>query len=93
MNDPSKWSTLKPYITDVIGSFANDPRILAWDIWNEPVNEPNRTNPIVKLAFEWALSVNPIQPLTSPIWTNYDNKWNEIEQIQINNSDVISFHK
>lgn len=29
---------LKDYVQGVVGAFANDPRVLAWDMWNEPDN-------------------------------------------------------
>ena len=29
---------MESYVKGVVGAFANDPRILAWDVWNEPDN-------------------------------------------------------
>jgi Ni/Co efflux regulator RcnB len=40
LEDPAQYPRLKAYVQDVIGAFANDDRILAWDLWNEPDN-PN----------------------------------------------------
>ncbi len=37
--DRSQWKGLEDYVRDVIGSFRNDKRILAWDIVNEPDND------------------------------------------------------
>ncbi len=36
--DPTQYPRLESYTKGVIGAFANDPRILAWDLWNEPDN-------------------------------------------------------
>ena len=36
--DPAEYPRLEAYVTGVIGAFANDPRVLAWDLWNEPDN-------------------------------------------------------
>src|ERR1700729_2942815 len=36
--DPAYESQLKAYVQGVVGAFANDNRILGWDIWNEPDN-------------------------------------------------------
>src|SRR5579863_7042562 len=36
--DPSQYPHLKAYVKGVVGAFANDPRVLMWDIWNEPNN-------------------------------------------------------
>ena len=37
--DPTQYPRLKAYVQGVVGAFANDPRILAWDVWNEPDND------------------------------------------------------
>lgn len=99
---------LQGYVVGVVGAFANDPRILAWDIWNEPDNpgggnydakEPSDkvalVDRVLPLAFEWARSVNPTQPLTSGIWTgdwSSPQTLSKTARIQIEESDIISFH-
>jgi hypothetical protein len=108
MTDPSQYPRLEQYVKGVVGAFAKDERIIAWDIWNEPNNtntssygakEPKNKLNLVGLllpkAFEWARSVDPVQPLTSGVW---DGDWaptceiTTIQKIQFENSDVISFH-
>jgi endo-1,4-beta-mannosidase len=42
LQDPAQYPRLKEYVQGVIGAFANDPRILAWDLWNEPNNNNER---------------------------------------------------
>src|SRR5579863_1346729 len=32
--DPAQYPRLKIYVQGVIGAFAQDPRVLAWDVWN-----------------------------------------------------------
>ena len=39
LDDEAEYPRLKTYVQGVMGAFANDPRILAWDLWNEPDNE------------------------------------------------------
>jgi len=34
--DPSQYPRLKAYVQGVVGAFAKDDRVLAWDVWNEP---------------------------------------------------------
>lgn len=81
MNDRSQDARLEAYVKGVVGHFANDKRILAWDLWNEPDNEgggnyaatePHGKDATVAMllpkVFEWARSVSPVQPLTSGIW-------------------------
>ncbi len=97
---------LEAYVKGVVGHFANDPRILGWDVWNEPNNkggdvvadEPAkvaRVNELLPKVFGWARSVHPTQPLTSGVWVgNWTDPAQESEttKIQLRESDVISFH-
>jgi hypothetical protein len=113
LKDESQWPQLELYVKDVVKSFANDSRILAWDVWNEPDNTNgssySRWEPMNKVAqvekllpklFDWAKSQNPSQPLTSGVWLAWKGSWHKdsshtytkIEKIQIENSDIISFH-
>ena len=89
-NDSTKWNMLERYVKDILSSFKYDPRILCWDLYNEPGNSNyNLTSlPLLKKIFEWAWSIRPTQPLTVGIW--YDNK--ELNDFQLNNSDIITFH-
>ncbi|HEY6392496.1 MAG TPA: cellulase family glycosylhydrolase [Bryobacteraceae bacterium] len=108
LKDPTQSSRLEAYVRGVVGAFANDKRILAWDIWNEPDNmnsgsyaklEPSDKVSLVLAmlpqAFEWARSSHPSQPLTSGVWhgdwSNPD-KLKPMEKVQLEMSDVISFH-
>jgi hypothetical protein len=106
--DPAQYPRLEAYVEGVIGVFAADPRILAWDLWNEPDNlnipsyqvldPPNKQALVEELlprVFAWARSANPTQPLTSGLW---QGDWSSlktltpIQRIQVENSDVLSFH-
>jgi hypothetical protein len=108
LTDPAQYPLLKAYVQGVVGAFANDSRILGWDLWNEPDNtnegsyeakEPkNKKDLIVALlpqVFEWARSANPTQPLTSGVWEgdwSSPHKLGAMERVQLEQSDVISFH-
>jgi hypothetical protein len=106
--DPSQYPRLEAYVKGVVGAFAKDKRILAWDIWNEPDNvntgsysqfePPNKVALVLALlpkAFEWAREAGATQPLTSGLW---DGDWsspetlNAMSKIQVAESDVVSFH-
>ena len=54
-----------------------------------------RVTALLPQAFEWAREANPTQPLTSGVW-DIDTKKNEapdeIQRIQLRESDVITFH-
>jgi hypothetical protein len=108
LEDPAQYPRLKAYVQGVIGAFANDRRILAWDLWNEPGNlntdsygslEPkNKMELVGRLlpqVFAWARAAAPSQPLTSGVWYgnwSADNKLNAIQRTQLDDSDIISFH-
>jgi len=107
LTDTSQEARLKEYVEGVVGAFAKDPRILAWDVWNEPSNtnggsyarlEPKdkqaRVLELLPKVFEWARSAHPTQPLTSGVW---EGEWSldkadPITKVQLEQSDVISFH-
>jgi hypothetical protein len=95
-------------VKGIVGTFANDSRVLAWDMWNEPDNgndssyakdDPKNKNVIIlgllPQVFAWARSAHPSQPLTSGVW---HGDWSSLAamppmgRVQIEQSDVISFH-
>jgi len=106
--DPNQYPRLKAYVQGVVGVFAKDDRILAWDVWNEPGSEnlgiypkeprDKRTHVLALLpqVFEWARDVKPTQPLTSSVCCVDQapdaSKLGELEQIQLRESDVVTFH-
>ena len=50
--------------------------------------------PLLQQVFHWARESNPSQPLTSAPWRNpgKDGALHPIEQLQVEQSDVVSFH-
>jgi Cellulase (glycosyl hydrolase family 5) len=108
LQDSAHYPELKSYVVGVVGAFANDSRVLAWDLWNEPDNtnggsygskEPqNKPELVLRLlpqVFEWARSVNPSQPLTSGLWHgdwSTTDRLSPMERVQLEQSDIISFH-
>lgn len=88
--DTVSWKQLGEYEKDILASFKNDPRVLMWDLYNEPGNSNynETTLPLLKKVFAWAWEVRPQQPITCGIW--YDNK--NLNNFQLASSDVITFH-
>jgi GH35 family endo-1,4-beta-xylanase len=89
LTDPDQYPRLAAYVKGVVGAFARDKRILAWDVWNEPDNlntlsygplEPaNKIELVLALlpkAFQWARAARPTQPLTSAVW---NGRWSTSE--------------
>lgn len=104
--DPAQYPRLEQYVEGVVGAFANDNRILGWDIWNEPDNgngssyqeAPNKKDLVYALlpkAFAWARSAHPQQPLTSGIWhedPSHPELLSPMAKQQLALSDIVSFH-
>lgn len=108
IKDTTQYPRLEAYVKAVVKRFANDTRIVAWDVWNEPDNG-NGSNyektelkgkvayviPLLNKVFSWARSQSPKQPLTSGIWWG---NWSvpdslvPVQQAQVKNSDIISYH-
>lgn len=108
LTDPAQVPRLERYVKGVVTAFANDSRVLGWDVWNEPDNLNTRAYgdveledkvdyvlPLLEKSFIWAREANPSQPITSGIWLG-DWSTHEglkpLEKLQIEQSDVISFH-
>jgi hypothetical protein len=107
LQDTNEYPRLEAYVKGVVGAFAHDNRVLAWDIWNEPDNTnggsynkaepPNKVELVLALlpkAFAWAREAGPDQPLTSGVWKGEwtEDKLGAMERLQLDLSDVITFH-
>ena len=108
LKDPAQQERLKAYVVGVVGAFANDSRVLGWDLWNEPSNtnegsyhkqelknKPQIVEEMLPKVFSWAREARPSQPLTSGVWDIDFMKGTsptKTQQIQLDNSDVITFH-
>ena len=88
--DSSTWHRLEAYTKDTITRFGNDPRVLVWDIYNEPSNSgyTDEVMPLLKKSFEWARAVQPSQPITSGWWNDHSLS----NEFMFANSDIITFH-
>jgi hypothetical protein len=107
LGDPRYRRVLRAYVEAVLTRFRFDDRVLAWDLWNEPdnpadayrsVERPDKTARVAELlpqVFRWARGIDPVQPLTSAVW---QGPWadhaarSEITAIQLDHSDVMTFH-
>lgn len=82
---------LERYVREVLATFSGDPRVLMWDLYNEPGQSGygDASLALLKLTWEWASAVRPSQPLTSCL----DGSIGE-QNIAVNAalSDIITFH-
>lgn len=108
LRDPARFETLEPYVVGLVTHFRDDPRVLGWDVWNEPDN-PNTSSygtrdlgekkgelvlPLLAKTFDWVRSAKPSQPVTCGLWVG---SWEEahlsaFHRLQRDGSDVYSFH-
>ena len=89
LGDSLRHDELKNYIKGVISHFAEDKRVVAWDLYNEPDNVANQpgyaelelkdkytyTFALLKKVVRWAREVNPSQPITIGIWKGDHSLW------------------
>jgi len=106
--DPAAFSLREDFVTGLIARFRDDPRVLLWDLWNEPDNlntssigandlaaKSEIVAPYLERVFGWARAADPAQPLTSGVWLgdwSSDAALKPLERVQLENSDVVSFH-
>lgn len=90
--DNAKQDALEPYVTDVVSRYANDRRVLAWDLFNEPdnlnsssygplelKNKDDVAARLVRRSFAWARAAKASQPLTVGLWTG--GRWDKPESL------------
>jgi Cellulase (glycosyl hydrolase family 5) len=108
LGDDANNARFEAYVKGIVGAFANDERILAWDVWNEPDNggggnytnnltgKLERVERLLPQVFAWARAEGPRQPLTSGVWMHDSwadpSAWSRTEKIQLTESDIVSFH-
>ncbi|KUI35535.1 cellulase family glycosylhydrolase [Mycobacterium sp. GA-2829] len=107
LQDPAYTRVLQSYVTGVVGLFRNDPRVLAWDVWNEPDNpakdyrktEHEDKQELVAAflphVFQWTRAVNPAQPVTSGVWQGHwrdPKRRSKVASVQLDHSDIVTFH-
>jgi hypothetical protein len=108
LSDTARYEQLRGYVQGVVGRFANDRRVVAWDIFNEPDNtnrpayvayEPLNKSALslilLKKAFGWARAMNPSQPLTAAPWMGDwvdPTRLSPMVEYMLDSSDVITFH-
>jgi hypothetical protein len=108
LRDTARLDEMEPYVKGVVGRFARDRRVVAWDLFNEPdngnggsygafepVNKGELAFALLRRAFAWAREVNPSQPLTAGPWKG---DWLDPSQTapitawMLESSDIITFH-
>lgn len=91
LTQPGEIAMLQKYVTDVMGTFKHDRRILLWDLYNEPGNSSkgDKSLDLLSKIFSWSRSVNPDQPVSAGLW---DWSLEKLNTFQLTHSDVITYH-
>jgi hypothetical protein len=92
LEDPEQYPRVRTYVEGMVGAFAGDERILAWDVWTEPDNlnmgsyaareadrKIERVAGLLGQVFAWARGAGPVQPLTSGLWHGGD--WSRVGEL------------
>ncbi|MDX1683137.1 MAG: cellulase family glycosylhydrolase [Phycisphaeraceae bacterium] len=100
VEDPSRWPRLERYVTELLTRFRDDPRVVVWDLYNEPGNgtegdandgslRGDRSVPLMAATFAWARSVEGLtQPVTMGLWSEQP----AVNECLLTHSDIITFH-
>ena len=91
-DDPEKRGACRAYVDAVVGGHRDDPRVIAWDLYNEAGNtgRGSKCLPLLTSAFAWARENEPMQPLTAGPFVFTENE--EVNRVCFEQSDVISVH-
>ena len=88
--DTSYFPILEKYVKDIMNHFADDRRIVLWDLYNEPGTETSLN--LLKHTFSWARSTKAVQPLTAGVFILKKLELANLNKFQLSNSDIITFH-
>jgi hypothetical protein len=103
LGDLNRHDELEPYVKGIISAFADDERVIMWDLYNEPDNvaKGKGRGPLevknkkiyslvlLKKVFGWAREVNPSQPLTSGLWKGNSAQWGDIKKLSTINQFMV----
>ena len=91
VDDRTQWPRVRSYVTGLLRTFSRDPRVLCWDLYNEPGNTAGgeRSFPLLKETFRWAREASPSQPVTAGI---YEGMADEFVKFLETASDITTFH-
>ena len=107
LKDPSRHDELEGYIKGLLEKYKHDPRVLLWDLYNEPNNtngdsygryEPKNKGELalalLQKLFKWGKEVNPDQPLSVCLWRGdwRLDKLDACDRFALEYSDIITYH-
>ena len=54
---------LKAYVQEIVGKHRADPRVLFWEVFNEPNRNNAYSRALVASGYKWAKELRPVQPV------------------------------
>ena len=93
LDEPATAKRFYAMVAEIVSTYANDPRVVIWDIYNEPgaTNRGDASVPHVEGLFGVARDCSPSQPLTTAVWRGL-GRFSAAEQRALALSDLVSFH-
>ena len=95
LDEPETAERVYAMIHEIMAKYAADPRIVVWDLFNEPgnANRGEITLPHLKQFFAEARKQETLQPVTTGVWGWAAKRtYAPTEAFSLENSDVISYH-
>ena len=95
-DDPAQRTRLEEYVKGVLTRFAEDDRVVLWDLYNEPggarpAGQRELSLPLLKDIFRWAKEVTISQPVTAGLW-NFAEDFETLNEFMLENSQIVTFH-
>ena len=99
VDDPELREKFFAMCEEIMTKYRADPRILFWNVWNEP-GSGRRTKPehvaLVRRIFELGWKIDPVQPLAADVWQGHygmsPKDANKSQLLAGELSDIISYH-
>jgi len=82
--DPQNFERFKPYVQEVIRAHRADPRVMFWEIFNEPQRGAEYSERLRRAGYRWAKDLEPIQPVLNCF---FSQGWGDSDV-----SDVVDAH-
>ncbi len=93
LDEPDLKQEFLRMVSEIVGKYANDERVIVWDLMNEAGNNGRGkvSVPHIKELFAVAREQDPCQPLTVECWLDIDNLL-PTEKVALEMSDIVSYH-
>ena len=98
VDDPELKPKFYAMCEELLVKYRTDPRILFWNVWNEPGSSGRGEASLEPLRemFQLAWKIDPVQPLAADVWQGHygmsEQDKNKAQRLAGQLSDIISYH-